>query len=171
LVKTLVELHGGNVGVISEGLGRGCDFVVRLPVLDKPSQTSTETVDDEKLQSRSFKVLVVEDTRAIRYMMVRLLRAMGHNVEEACDGLEGYEKALTFRPDVIFSDISMPQMNGHEFAQRIRQTDALDGVRLIALTGFGQAADRENAIRHGFDDHITKPADVHRLKELFAAQR
>jgi len=169
LVKTLVELHRGTVTATSEGPGHGCDFQVRLP-LSPDQQAVIDTTDDllcDNAASRAFRVLVVEDTSAIRYMLVRLLVMMGHEVAEAANGKEGLEKAITFQPDVILSDISMPEMNGHELATSIRSNDALKHIIMVALTGFGQNADRENALRCGFDDYMTKPADARLLSKLF----
>lgn len=169
LVKTLVELHRGSVTATSEGPGGGCDFQVRLPL--SPDQKAVIDATDDSTNDhaapRPFRVLVVEDTRAIRYMLVRLLVTMGHEVEEAANGKEGLEKAIAFQPEVILSDISMPEMNGHELATSIRSNDALKHIIMVALTGFGQNADRENALQCGFDDYMTKPADARLLSKLF----
>lgn len=169
LVKTLINLHGGEVSAQSDGLGKGCTFSVRLPLVDPPQESGQdETPAEAEAPSRKFRILVVEDTRAIRYMLVRLLEQLGHEVAEAEDGKEGLEIALQFKPEVILSDISMPVMNGHEFAQQVCREVALNGVHLVALTGYGQEADQQNVRDSGFADHIVKPADAEVLKELFA---
>ena len=95
-----------------------------------------------------------------------MLVKMGHSVIEAVDGEDGYRKAIEYLPDIVFSDISMPNMNGHELAQKIRQTETLQNIRLVALTGFGQDADRQNAIESGFDEHIVKPVDIKVVERL-----
>lgn len=170
LVKNLVQLHDGTVIARSEGKNKGSTFEIRLPLtsgsvrVEKQGTSSNREVPT----SRSFKVLVVEDTTAIRTVLVKLLQRMGHQVDQACDGREGFEKAIQNTPEVILSDISMPNMNGHELAQKIRATPSLVDVQMVALTGFGQDADKENAILSGFSDHMVKPADMRILAEYFA---
>ncbi|MCA9133928.1 MAG: PAS domain-containing protein, partial [Planctomycetales bacterium] len=176
LVKTFVELHGGSVEAHSDGLGCGCEFRVRLPrLLDPPPSSLSDKHSLESSTSESkvhpdrgpLKILVVEDTRMIRYTLVRLLKVMGHEVMEARDGREGLDIALSFRPDVLFSDISMPHMNGHELASKIRGMESMRAVRLVALTGFGQEADRQLAFQSGFDHHLVKPVDAGVLAQFF----
>jgi CheY-like chemotaxis protein len=113
------------------------------------------------------RVLVVEDNADTRESLRTLLRAWGHEVEVAGDGAEGLAKALGWRPEVAVLDIGMPRLDGYEVARRVRP--AVGGeVRLIALTGYGSAEDRERAFAAGFDHHLTKPADLEELRRLVA---
>ena len=168
LVKSLVELHEGSVYASSEGLDQGSTFSVQIPLTDERVALSKCADDDDAdVAIRPFRVLVVEDTRAIRHMMVRLLRSMGHEVSEAENGQEGFQVATQQKPEVIFSDISMPIMNGHELASQVRANSELSKIYLVALTGYGQEADRLNALQSGFNTHIVKPVDMSVLTSLF----
>ncbi|QEG41875.1 hybrid sensor histidine kinase/response regulator [Roseimaritima ulvae] len=172
LAKTLIDLHGGQISVESPGLNQGCRFTVQLPLLQQyhpPQETEGQTAALNAPESTRYRILVVDDTRGNRFVLARMLRKMGHEVREAVDGLDGYQQALQWRPDVIFSDISMPNMNGHELAKKIRQTQSLQHVRMVALTGFGQAADRQQAFDSGFDEHIVKPVDIRVVQRLLLA--
>jgi len=169
LAQSLVELHEGELTAHSDGLGCGSTFSIRLPLSTDLPQSTVEEVSAKEYSapSRSFRVLVVEDTRTIRFMIVRLLTTMGHEVAEAADGEQALEVASEFNPEVIFSDISMPVMNGYELARHIRASDRFDGVQMVALTGYGQETDRKNALDAGFNDHIVKPVDVEVLTNFF----
>lgn len=168
LVKTLVELHEGTVIAESDGIGKGSVFTVRLPAAAAPgprhAQPSNE-VDTKPV--RPFRVLVVEDMRALREMMARLLRKLGHEVELVETGTLALQKLNHDLPEVIFSDIAMPGITGYELAQQIRKRADSSQVYLVALTGFGQTADREKALAAGFDEHMIKPVDVVVLQALF----
>ena len=100
-------------------------------------------------------------------IMSRLLAKLGHEVEFAEDGTLALQKLDTFCPDVVFSDIAMPGMTGYELARRIRQRSDCTGVCLVALTGFGQSADRDKALEAGFDEHMVKPVDITQLQGVF----
>ncbi|WP_442512015.1 ATP-binding protein [Novipirellula sp. SH528] len=169
LAKTLVELHGGTIAAESPGINKGCCFVVKLPLLigyEPPAHADAVEPSVENGEAKTYRILVVDDARGIRYVLSRMLIKMGHSVVEAIDGEDGYRKAIEYLPDIVFSDISMPNMNGHELAQKIRQTEELGHVRLVALTGFGQDADRQHAIESGFDEHIVKPVDINVVQQL-----
>ena len=113
------------------------------------------------------RVLVVEDNPDTRETLRSLLRGWGHEVEVAGDGAQGLAKALGWRPEVAVLDIGLPRLDGYEVARRVRP--AIGGeVRLIALTGYGAAEDRERAFAAGFDHHLTKPADPEELRRLVA---
>lgn len=168
LVKTLVELHHGTVIAESDGAGKGSVFTVRLPTTEapgpQPSPVSSEHVSEP---ARSFRVLVVEDMRALREIMARLLRKLGHEVEFVENGTIALQKLEHYAPEVVFSDIAMPGMTGYELAQRIRQRADSSSIYLVALTGFGQSADRRKALESGFDEHMIKPVDIVTLQALF----
>ncbi|MFA8019585.1 PAS domain S-box protein [Bremerella cremea] len=167
LVKSLLTLHGGSIDVDSPGRGQGSTFVVRLPSLPEgtPLSPPVARINDRSHQQRSLRVLVVEDTRANRAVLVSLLRRLGHEVEQAVDGIDGLVKAEEFRPQVILSDISMPLMNGYEMVRKLRESD--EKTHIVALSGFGQEADRDIAKSAGFDGYMIKPVDIRDLEQLF----
>ncbi len=167
LVRTLVELHGGVVDAESEGADCGCTFTVRLPLASGIMEEHLATKKNIPHSSRSFRVLVVDDLRAMRMVSTKLLQALGHEVQAAENGQVAVEMLNSFRPDVIFSDITMPVMGGYELSRLIRQRPEWDNICLVALTGYGQSSDREDAFEAGFDRHITKPVGIQRLQELF----
>jgi len=117
---------------------------------------------------RSFRVLVVEDMRALREVMARLLRKLGHEVEFVESGDLALQLLDRYPAEVIFSDIAMPDMTGYELARRIRQRADPSSVYLVALTGFGDSADRAEALNAGFNEHMMKPVDIDVLQALFA---
>lgn len=167
LVRTIVELHGGVVDVESEGSNLGSTFTVRLPLASGIVDEHLSTKKHSPHSSRSFRVLVVDDLRAMRMISTKLLTALGHEVQAAENGEAAIEILKSFRPDVIFSDITMPVMGGYELSRFLRQRPEWDSVCLVALTGYGQSSDREAAFEAGFDRHITKPVGIQRLQELF----
>lgn len=167
LVRTLVELHGGVVDAASAGAGCGSTFTVRLPLATGILGEHVTAKKNARHSTRSFRVLVVDDLRALRIVSTKLLQKLGHEVRAAENGQAALKILESFQPDVIFSDITMPIMGGYELARRIRQRADLNGIWLIALTGYGQSSDRELAFEAGFDRHVTKPVDIQRLKELF----
>ena len=105
--------------------------------------------------------------KALRTIMARLLTKLGHEVEVAEDGLSALETLSESIPDVIFSDISMPGMTGYDLAKKLRERDATANIYLVAMTGYGQSADREQAHNSGFDEHMIKPVDITKLQSLF----
>jgi len=168
LVKTLVELHDGSVVAQSEGVGKGSTFTVRLPAIaDLTSSNSMPAIMAQAVSARSFKVLIVEDMRALRVITARLLEKLGHKVEFVETGPLALLKLDTFTPDVVFSDIAMPGMTGYELAQRIRQRPDCSRVCLVALTGFAQSSDRDKALEAGFHEYMVKPVDIAVLESLF----
>jgi PAS domain S-box-containing protein len=167
LVRTLVELHGGEVSAESPGKGLGSVFTVRLPIAVDAPLAKQETPLEMGAATRRFKILVVEDMRSLRVILARLLRKLGHEVETVENGAEALDKLDSFMPEIIFSDISMPGMTGYELARRLRARSDTAGLLLVAMTGYGQAADRDKALEAGFDEHLVKPVDVQQLQRLF----
>jgi PAS domain S-box-containing protein len=162
LVRMLVELHGGTVTAESPGPGLGSVFTVRLPRISLPSKLEQTRQRAPAIRRR---VLIVEDNDDTREMLKMLLEHEGHEVYEAVDGTEGVRAASRIRPDLALVDVGLPILDGYEVARFIRRQDH-QPQRLVALTGYGQAADRERALRAGFDDHLVKPVDPDRLAEL-----
>ncbi|WP_390179995.1 hybrid sensor histidine kinase/response regulator [Rhodopirellula bahusiensis] len=167
LVKQLIELHDGKVLLMdTDGASTGSEFQIHLPRLDsKPKEE--KTVAEEEGPKRRYRVLVVDDVPAIAKMFTMLVGAMGHEVNSASSAPEGIERARELQPDIVFSDICMPGMDGYELARRFRSLSELDSSMLIAMTGNGQPEDIRMAMEAGFDRHITKPASVQRLREIF----
>jgi CheY-like chemotaxis protein len=172
LVKSLVELHGGSVEAHSEGFGGGSEFVVRLPVLadvrpaeERGAQSATATA----LPAR--RVLVVDDNRDAADSLGVLLRLLGAEVHVAHSGPEALEQARLHRPAVVLLDLGMPGMDGYQVARRIRQLPGLGDITLIALTGWGQDADRRDTAAAGFNHHLTKPADIKELEALLERRK
>src|SRR5581483_7081090 len=169
LVRRLVELHGGSVSVHSDGPGRGARFVVRLPALDAP-RGELAIVPHTASCRATRSVLVVEDNEDARDSLRKLLALDGHIVYEAADGRAGVETALAKTPDVVVLDIGLPQLDGYEVA-RILRTRLGARVKLIALTGYGQPEDARRAREAGFDLHMTKPADLDKLRAALGGIR
>jgi len=169
LVRTLVELHGGSVTAKSDGLGKGSEFTVQLPAAIQTADTKpVQQQIDENRPSRSFKILVVEDMRALAMILARLLTKLDHEVCVVDSGLAAIEKLKSYSAEIIFSDISMPGMSGYELAQRLRSDPETKHIRLVAMTGYGQASDRAKALHAGFDEHMVKPVDINRLRAFFS---
>jgi CheY-like chemotaxis protein len=170
LVQTLAEMHGGHVSAVSAGPGQGSEFVVRLPLLkDRGSQNTLDRAlhhSSPGAHPPRRRVLIVDDNRDTAESLALLLRLEGHEVHVAHDGVAGMESAQALRPDIVFLDIGMPGMDGYEVARRFRRQPDLRGVVLVALTGWGQAEDRERARQAGFDHYVTKPAPVETLQRL-----
>ena len=168
LVQRLTELHGGKVEA-SSVLGQGSEFVVRLPTLptEMPQPTSFVTGTRE-LTTRSLRILVVDDNVDTALGISILLKASGHDVRTAFDGPTALQAAFDHRPDLMLLDIGLPGLNGYEVAKRIRQDPVLGNITLVASTGYGQDADRQNVLQAGFNHHLVKPARFEQLQEILA---
>ncbi len=163
LVKSLVERHDGRVTAHSDGHGRGSEFVVRLPLA--ACALEARAAEPEPAVGGGVKVLVVEDNEDARDTMQLLLEMWGYDVETACDGQEGLDKALSRRPAVAIVDIGLPKLDGYEVARQICAR-ADSKPRLIAVTGYGQPEDRRQALEAGFDHHLPKPVNADDLAVL-----
>jgi signal transduction histidine kinase len=167
LSRGLVALHGGTLEAHSEGEGRGSEFTVRLPrsvVLTPAVQQEKQAPDATPRRGRA--VLVADDNADALQTMAALLEMEGHAVETATDGEQALAAAGRLRPDVAVLDIGMPGLNGYEVARRIREQPWGAAIRLIAVTGWGQAEDVQRARASGFDHHVTKPVDFDALQAL-----
>jgi PAS domain S-box-containing protein len=170
IVKKLVEMHGGSVGVESDGPGTGSEFTVWLPVVLSVAEP-TGGDEEPALPSSRRKVLVVDDNVDAAMSLAMMLNLMGNEAKTAHDGLEALDVAAAFRPDLMLLDIGMPRLNGHETARRIRQQPWGKGVALVALTGWGQEEDRRKSGEAGFDSHMVKPIEPAALEKLLASLR
>jgi len=169
LVKRLVDLHGGVIEARSGGLGKGSEFVVRLPVAVEASKPQAAGVEDEPAATKSsLRILIVDDNRDGADSLSELLKMMGNDTRTAYDGHQGVALAEEYRPDVILLDIGLPTLNGYEVCHRIRQQPWGQDVLLIAVTGWGQDEDRRRSLEAGFDHHIVKPVDPQALMGMIA---
>jgi signal transduction histidine kinase/ActR/RegA family two-component response regulator len=167
LARRLVEMHGGTIEAHSDGLGRGSVFTVRLPVAtesranDQPREDSTA-----RAEGRRLRVLVVDDNADLVEMLAVIVESAGHEVRKALDGRSAVSAARSYRPDLVLLDLGLPVMSGLDVARELRRDPAMAGVRLVALTGWGQPEDRRQTEQAGFDAHLTKPADARRVELL-----
>ena len=169
LVHGIVALHNGRVEARSAGVGRGSEFIVRLPVAAVSADSlppPPPTVDDTPRPLVSRRVLVVDDNQDSAESLALLLRLTGHLVETAHDGEAALQVAERFQPDAILLDLGMPRLNGYEVCERIRTRPWGHAVLMVAQTGWGQAQDRARTREAGFDAHLTKPIDPAVVQEL-----
>ncbi len=164
LARSIVELHGGTVAALSEGPGRGAEFVVNLPLGSALAPAASPA--EVSPPARRVRVLVIEDNEDSAAGLREFLELHGHEAAVARDGPSGLEAARAWDPDVVFCDVGLPGLDGYEVARRLRAGGSR--ARLIALTGYTRTADVERARRAGFDDHLAKPADLERLASSLA---
>ena len=167
LLRSLVELHNGRVEAHSEGPGHGSVFTVWLPLAALADVRAREAGPAPPPAVSS--VAVVEDQEDAREMLRILLEADGVTVHTAGDGLTGAQLIEQVRPDLALVDLGLPVMNGFDLARRVRRAGV--PTRLVALSGYGQESDVQEALSAGFDEHLTKPTDPDRLKRLLSAPR
>ncbi len=173
LVHRLVEMHGGTVQAFSDGLGRGSEFVVRLPAVPTPGilEAPLNGKHSAPTEAGGLCILVVDDNRDSAHSLGFLLESHGHMVRMAYDGLAALEALNDFDADAIVLDIGLPRLDGYEAARRIRARPRLKPLLLIALTGYGHEENRLQAEAAGFDHHLVKPVDLDVLQQLFAAHQ
>ena len=169
LVKQLVQLHGGTIGAESNGPNKGSRFTIRLPLLREPASLAGSSpvsgaVELEGFAHKSF--LVVDDSEDTVAMLTELFRVAGAKVMTANNGADALRLAREHEFDVILSDISMPEMDGFEFLQRLREIDGRERVPVVAITGFGRSDDIARANAAGFYSHLTKPLNLNALSEV-----
>ena len=171
LARTLIELHGGSIALHSDGIGKGSEFILRLPL---PAQPDAGDRPDERATADAAtgaRVLLVEDNPDTADSMVLLLEMLGHRVDLAPDGASALALAAARIPEVMLVDIGLPDIDGYEVARRVRANAALASVVLVALTGYGQREDRERAFAAGFDHHFVKPVDPDELNAFLVRCR
>jgi signal transduction histidine kinase/CheY-like chemotaxis protein len=166
LVHRLVALHRGRVSAHSEGLGRGSEFTIALPLSRQPAAPGAPVAPLPE-RGPAAAVLLIEDNIDARQSLRTLLEHEGHRVEEAADGAGGLARAETTRPDIVLVDIGLPGMDGYEVARRIRSQRGAAPI-LVAITGYGQADDRRRSLAAGFDAHLTKPVSPDHLAHVLA---
>jgi PAS domain S-box-containing protein len=168
LVRSLTELHGGRVEAASEGLGKGSEFVVRLPAARFP-RPGTERPGEAPAPiqpKRSRRILIVDDNVDTARGLARLLMLLGHETQVAYDGPSAPAAVEEFQPDTVLLDIGLPGMDGYEVARKLRALPRGQNLLLVAVTGYGQETDRRRARETGFDHHLTKPIDFKTVVSL-----
>lgn len=167
LASRLVEMHGGSVTAHSEGVGRGSEFVVHLPLAAAARAQATMQADPPPEGSvAARRILIVDDNVDAAASLAMLFRLTGDETRTAHDGLEAVEVAKTFRPDVVLLDIGLPKIDGLDACRRIRAEPWGAGITLIALTGWGQAEDQRKSKDAGFDYHLVKPVEFSTLTKI-----
>jgi CheY-like chemotaxis protein len=167
LAKRLVELHGGNIAVTSEGLGKGSKFIVRLP--KAPAYTGSEHVIPFRRPDAKRRILVVDDNRDNADSLAMLLTLDGNETHVANDGEEAVAAALRLQPDAVLLDLGLPKINGYEACRLIRAQSGGHKLAIYAITGWGQESDRQKSREAGFDGHLVKPVDHDVLTRLLAS--
>lgn len=158
VAQRLVEMHGGQIEVNSEGHGLGSRFTLRLPKAENVPASAERVEPVLSPPSASPKrVLVVDDNVDSNDMMAAVLEQLGHDVRTAVDGPNALECIVAFEPDVVFLDIGLPGMSGLEVARRTRQLPGCTAIPIVAVSGYAAEADRKEAFAAGFSDHIAKP--------------
>ena len=168
LVDRLVRMHGGEVTVRSDGIGRGTEFIVRLPLADKPARPDAPSQPTGRAV-RGLRILVADDSVDSALTLTALLSAAGHDVQAVHDGFAALQRAAEFRPHVLVLDIGMPGLNGYDTCRRIRAEPWGRNAVIIAVTGWGSDDDRRRSREAGFDAHLVKPVDYSELQKYFSA--
>jgi PAS domain S-box-containing protein len=165
VVRRLIEMHGGSVEARSDGPGHGSVFSIRLP---RVAFSASIANAGDVLTVPARRVLVVDDNQDAARSLAMLMSLDGHEVEALFTPEQALQHVQQSPPEVMLLDIGLPGMNGYEVARRVRAMPGGAGIRLIALTGYGQAEDRRRALDAGFDDHLVKPVEPERLQQLLA---
>jgi CheY-like chemotaxis protein/two-component sensor histidine kinase len=165
LVKQMTELHGGTVAVWSEGIGKGTEFTIHLPLAEALALPEAHASPGSDSRT-TWRILVVDDSQDGADSLAFLLKAAGHEVMTAYDGRTALALAEQHRPDVMLLDIGMPEVSGYDVARAIRREAWGRHMRLLALTGWGQAEHRRRSLEAGFDDHLVKPVELEMLENL-----
>jgi CheY-like chemotaxis protein len=171
LARTLTELHGGTIEARSEGIGKGCEFVVQLPLAMTPEYAAAAaakqaTAADAPQSKR--RVMIVDDSVDGAESMSVLLEMLGHEVRVLYDGASAISAAPDFKPEVVILDIGLPDLDGYHVARALRSQPETAGALLIALTGYGQESDRQRTRAAGFDHHLVKPASLEDVERVIA---
>jgi CheY-like chemotaxis protein len=169
LVRSLIQMHGGNVTAASPGTGQGSTFTVTLPCLPPALPEDDAQGGEEGAGAQPgapARVLVVDDNLDAADTLTTFLEMLGLQVRSVHDGAEALPAARAFDPDVVLLDIGLPGMDGYEVARAMRADPQVGRVHLIALTGWGAEDDRRRALAAGFDHHLTKPVDLTVLEDL-----
>jgi CheY-like chemotaxis protein len=172
VARRLVELHGGSISASSDGVGKGSTFTVRIPM----SVAQPEAAEDLALRGTEsaagaspLRILVADDNRDAAESLAALLRMVGHEVRIAYDGVEAVGVASEYHPDAVVLDIGMPKMNGYDVAKKLRGEVTGKEMTIIAVSGWGQDADKQRSRESGIDHHLVKPLEPSSLLRLLAS--
>jgi CheY-like chemotaxis protein/anti-sigma regulatory factor (Ser/Thr protein kinase) len=172
VARRLVELHGGSINAASDGVGKGSTFTVRIPLSaaqpEAAENLATRGTEAPAGTSR-LRVLVADDNRDAAESLAALLRMVGHEVRVAYDGVEAVGVASEYRPDAVVLDIGMPKMNGFDVAKKLRAEAMGNEITIIAVSGWGQDADKHRSRESGIDHHLVKPLEPSSLLRLLAS--
>ncbi len=163
IARTIVTAHGGLIEASSAGEGHGSEFVVRLPVRSRLGAEDSVAPAAAPAPTRSRRVLVVDDNADAAHTLAAALELHGHVTHIGYDAASALAAAEVFGPEVALLDLGLPEMDGYELARRLRGHPRLGGIRIVAVTGYGQSTDRERTAAAGFDDHFVKPVDLDAL--------
>ena len=163
LARNIVELHAGTIEAQSEGEGKGAQFIVRLPMSTEPSARAAPEEAQTERAGASRRILIVDDNIDAANSLNLLLIALGHETKLAYDGASAIAAFDEFQPEIVLLDIGLPGMNGYEVAKELRSRRS--NIRIVAVTGWGQAEDRSRSAAAGFDLHLMKPLDEEKLAQ------
>jgi CheY-like chemotaxis protein len=167
LVRRLLELHGGSVSANSAGEGHGTEVVVRLPIVAQPlAEAQPDETNMTMTQDDSIRFLIVDDNVDAANTLAELLELSGCHARAVYSGDEATRVGEGVAPDIVLLDLGMPGMDGFEAAKRLRQTEWGSRAKLVAVTGWGQQADRKKTADAGFDGHLVKPVDLDVVLQL-----
>lgn len=170
LARKIAELHGGTLTAHSAGENKGSEFVLQVHLVRgedvRRHERRMASIPDTTVRVASRRVLVVDDNVDAAIALNLLLKSLGHETCVVHDGLEALAKAAEFRPDIVLLDIGMPGLDGYEVARRLRVIRREKPLRIIAVTGWGQEADRQRSRDAGFDLHLVKPVDAGELARV-----
>ena len=170
LVRRIVEMHGGAVEARSAGAGLGSEFIVRLPAIESRPRTVAAAVKSKQPAStRLLRILVVDDNVDAAESIAMLLSLDGHDVRSVHDAQRALDMVSEFLPDLVLLDIGLPGMDGYEVARQLRSRQEITGIRLVAVTGYGQQEDRDRARDAGFDQHLVKPVEPDALNAVLGS--
>jgi signal transduction histidine kinase/CheY-like chemotaxis protein len=166
LVKKLTDMHEGKIEVKSDGVNKGSEFIITLPVIASPQADNVKEKTNDISGKIMRRILVVDDNEASAKTMMWMLELLGHDIQIAHDGPTAIKIAHEYKPEVILLDIGLPQMNGYEVCKVMRRDPTLKDATFIAQTGWGQAEHRERSKEAGFTHHLVKPIDINILENL-----
>lgn len=170
LAKRLVELHQGRIEARSEGRGKGTEFLVRLPLgAATTARAQSAPHPTPPFLTTSRRVLIADDNHDAAVSLSMLLQSMGHDTRVVHDGVEAVDEAERFRPEVVLLDLGMPRLDGYETARKIASQPWAAATQIVAVTGWGQDADRRRTKAAGFHRHLVKPVNLDALREAIAA--
>ena len=168
LAQRLADLHGGRIEARSAGRGKGTEFLIHLPAIAAVPASRTSPRHADPKPPLSCRVLIADDNHDAAVSLSMLLQSMGHDTRVVHDGVEALEEAEHFRPDVVLLDIGMPRLDGYETARRMTSQPWAAKTQIVAVTGWGQEADRQRAKDAGFHRHLVKPVDLEALREVLS---